>query len=427
MTCAFREHREDRSVSRFRFLIAAAALLVSSCASRSLDPGVGVGAEVASASFPACFAETANTNWIAGNEITTLINGDAFLTRMLEAVESAQVSITFETFAYVDGPMTRKFTEALARKAEAGIPVLMIVDAIGSQDIGKHNVERLRAAGVSYHAYRPFNPFRLAWSNNRTHRKILVVDGRLGFTGGAGFAYAWEGNAHTEDHWRDTQYEILGPVVAQLQQAFGENWRELTGQSLATPTYFPKLEKAGPYQAQFVMDSPRTRSNPIAHTVLHGINAARHSLILEQSYFVPSRTFRRAMIKAAQRGVRVELLVPSEKIDSPFCRYASQNYWEELIEAGVQLYQYTPTMMHGKLLIVDNRLSIIGSGNMDARSFFINDEVNLHVLSSRFAQEQEAMFRRDLQRAQRVTLDNLSEVLAPLPHRMLARFVAPQL
>jgi len=407
--------------------VLAISLSLSSCASRQLAPSTGADTAISSPQFPAAFAQAGQTEWIAGNEITTLENGDAYYPPMLKAIESARTSITFETFAYVDGPITRTFTQALAKKAREGIPVLMIVDDVGSRYIGKHNEALLRKAGVYYHTYHPLGPLRLIRYNNRTHRKILVVDGKEGFTGGAGFALAWEGNAHSPEHWRDTQYGITGPAVAQLQQAFAENWEELTGQTLAGPTYFPALEATGPHLAQFVYDSPRTPSNPIAHTFLHGINSARESLVFEQSYFVPNKTFRQAIIAAAQRGVKVTMLVPSDKIDSPFCRYASQNSWKDLLTAGVRLYQYTPTMMHGKLMIADGQLSVIGSGNMDDRSFYINDEVNLHVLSPSFAKEQLRMFHRDLAQAEEITLTNLKSVLAPLPHRILARLIAPQL
>lgn len=403
------------------------ALLVSSCATRQLEPNVGLQKVVASATFTTEFAQSIGAKWTSGNEVITLINGDGYYPPMLQAIADAQTSITFETFAYVEGPMTRRFTQALADKAREGIPVLMIVDDVGSRYIGKYDEALLRSAGVQFHAYHPLNPVRLRRSNNRTHRKILVVDGKQAFTGGAGFAYAWEGNAQSPVHWRDTQYEVTGPAVAQLQEAFAENWRELTGQVLAGPVYFPPLTATGPHVAQFVFDSPQTPSNPIAHAILHGINSARESLVLEQAYFIPNATMRRALVAAAQRGVEVEILMPSDQIDSPFCRYASQNSWRELLEAGIRLYQYTPTMMHGKLLISDGRLCIVGSGNLDDRSFYINDEVNLHVLSPSFAREQKAMYLRDLEHAEEITLENLSEFLAPLPYRILARFLAPQL
>ncbi|MGK0188960.1 MAG: cardiolipin synthase [Verrucomicrobiales bacterium] len=414
--------------SRFMILkTLAVVLLVPSCASRQLESTVGNNIAIASAEFPTKLALASETKWTTGNNVTTLINGDEYYPPMLQAIEEARTSITFETFAYVDGPMTRKFTRALVNKAQEGIPVLMNLDQIGSRNIGKDNEALLRSSRVQFHIYHPINPFRLLRLNNRTHRKILVVDGKRAFTGGAGFAYAWEGNAHSPEHWRDTQYEITGPAVAQLQRAFAENWKELTGQALTGPIYYPSLFTSGKHVAQFVYDSPQTPSNPMAHAFLCAINSSRDSLILEQSYFVPNNTFKQALIAAARRGVKIAILMPSDKTDSPLCGYASQNSWKDLLKAGVRLYQYTPTMMHGKLLIADARLSIVGSGNLDDRSFYINDEVNLHVLSPSFAREQKAMFLRDLEQAREITIENLSEALDPLPLRLLSRLVAPQL
>ena len=409
------------------FKALALVTLLSSCASRMIEPMVGAESSVSSPAFSSTMARISNTPWTRGNQVITLENGDAYYPAMLEAIQNAQTSITFEAFAFVDGPMTRTFTEALAQKAQEGVSVLMIVDEIGSRHIGEDNEALLRSSGVRFHAYHPLNPLRPFRSNNRTHRKILVVDGRRAFTGGAGFAYAWEGNAQSADHWRDTQYEVNGPAVTQLQRAFAENWEDLTGETLAGSAYYPTQLPKGHHMAQFVFDSPQNRSNPLAHSVLCGINSARESLILEQAYFVPNKALKRALIAASRRGVEVAMLMPSDKTDSLFCRYASQNSWKELLKAGVRLYQYNPTMMHGKLLIADSRLSIVGSGNLDGRSFFINDEVNLHVLSPTFAAEQKAMFLRDLKQADEITPSNLSVIVGPALHRIIAKVISPQL
>ena len=204
-----------------------------------------------------------------------------------------------------------------------------------------------------------------------------MVDGEVGFTGGAGFAHAWTGTAQNSSHWRDTQYAVKGPAVQQLQAAFCENWEELTGKSLNGTDYFPRLVARGKMRSQFVFDSPRDKKHPLAHSVLMAINSSRESLFLAQSYFVPNSGFRKALLQAAKRGVRVEILVPNKDIDSKPSRYASQNHWAELLRGGIRIFQYEATMMHGKLLVADGRLSIVGSGNLDDRSFFINDEVNL--------------------------------------------------
>ena len=330
---------------------------------------------------------------------------------MLEAVKKAEKSITFETFAFVSSPVTREFAEALAEKASEGVEVKVILDGIGSKKVGDYNLALMKYRGVDVEIYHPLYQIAPNTLSNRTHRKILVVDGKIGFTGGAGHAHAWTGDAHSPKHWRDTQYEVRGPAVAQLQEAFCENWKELTGEKLSGPDFFPSLKAEGNMRAQFVYDSPRDITHPLAHSVLMAINGSRESLIMEQSYFVPNKGLREALLGASDRGVKVEILVPNKDIDSKPSRYASQNYWGELLKGGIQIYQYEKTMMHGKLLVADERLSIIGSGNLDDRSFFINDEVNLHVDSPAFAKEQIKMFREDLEDAREITMVNLPEVL----------------
>ena len=399
--------KEDKALA----IPALCAVLLTGCFHRSVDDSIGMGGAVRSPEFASSFSKTSRVSWQEGNAIRTLINGDAFFPLMLEAVRNAKKSITFETFAFVEGPVTREFTEALAEKAHQGIDVKVILDGVGSKKVGEYNVALMKYRGVDVEIYHPLHQIAPNTLSNRTHRKILVVDGKVGFTGGAGHAHAWTGNAHHPLHWRDTQYEIRGPAVSQLQAAFCENWEELTGEQLRGPDYFPKLKSEGNLRAQFVYDSPRDKSHPLAHTVLMAINASRESLIMEQSYFVPNKGLRKALLRAAARGVKVEILVPNEDIDSKASRYASQNYWAELLKGGIRIYQYEKTMMHGKLLVADGRLSIVGSGNLDDRSFFINDEVNLHVDSASFAKEQTRMFREDLKGAREITTENLSEVL----------------
>lgn len=384
-------------------------------------------APVSGKEFRKELSTVAGVPWIAGNEIKTLPNGDAFFPPMLAAVKSARKSITFETFAFVDAPVTRRFSKALAEKAKAGIPVKMILDDVGSAKAGEGNVKLMREAGVELHFFHPINILRPQISNNRTHRKILVVDGKVAYTGGAGFAFAWSGNAHNTKHWRDTQYEIRGPAVASFQEAFRENWFELTGEDLKGSSYFPRLQAAGSLPVQVVYDSPWDKNHPIAHSVLAAINGSRRSLLLQQSYFVPNREFREALLRAAERGVKVEVMVPNHLVDSKPTRYASQNHWAGLLKGGIRIFQYETTMMHAKLLVADERISIVGSGNLDDRSFFINDEINLHVDSKDFAREQTRMFRKDLLKCREITSGNLGEVLEPGYKRFFARFIESHL
>lgn len=399
---------------------------ISSCFHRTVIPDVGLEIPVQSADFAPSLATTTGTPWLSGNHVRTLPNGDAFFPPMIEAIRKARQTITFETFAFVEAPITRDVTQALCERAREGVAVHMILDHTGSRKAGKANIKALREAGVDLHFFHPFNPLFPKRTNNRTHRKILVVDGEIAFTGGAGFAHAWSGNAHSPEHWRDTQYEIKGPAVAPIQQSFAENWHELTGVKLQGPSYFPPLQSAGPYRVQVLSDGPNNHAHPIAHSYLAAINGARKSLVMEQSYFIPTTPFRKALLRAAKRGVKIEVLVPSKLIDSKPARYASQNHWRILLEHGIRIYEYEPTMMHAKLLVADDRLSIIGSSNFDDRSFFINDEINLHVDSPGFAREQLKMIRHDLTKAREITLENLHTVLAPGYKRFFIRLIESQ-
>lgn len=408
-------------------VLALCAGLLTGCFHRSVDASVGARVAVRTPNFAKEFSKASRVPWHEGNAVRTLVNGEAFFPPMLKAVRGAKKSITFETFAFIESPVTRKFSEALAEKAREGVAVHVILDGVGSRDVGEFNIGLMRNAGAEVEIYHPLHNILPNALSNRTHRKILVVDGKVGFTGGAGFAHAWTGNAQSPSFWRDTQYEVRGPAVGQLQEAFCENWSEMTGKELRGREYFPKLSRRGNLRAQFVFDSPKDRKHPLAHSVLMAINSSRESLVMAQSYFVPTKPFREALLKAAARGVKIKILVPNKGIDSKPSRYASQNHWVELLRGGLRIYQYEATMMHGKLLVADGRLSIIGSGNLDDRSFFINDEVNLHVDSVAFAKEQTRMFRDDLKKSREITMVNLPEVLEASYKRFFARLIENQL
>ena len=244
-----------------RALLLLCFLGTPSCFNTSVDPTVGLKSPVRSPEFPSELSRINNTPWIPGNQIRTLPNGDAFFPPMLVAIAKARTSITFETFAFVNAPITTAFSTALAAKAREGVAVHMILDDTGSRKAGEANVKLLRESGVQLHFFHPINPLFPRISNNRTHRKILVVDGHTAFTGGAGFAFAWTGNAHTPKHWRDTMYEIRGPAVAEFQKSFSENWHELTGVKLQGSSYFPNPAPAGPYRVQVISDGPAHRAH----------------------------------------------------------------------------------------------------------------------------------------------------------------------
>jgi cardiolipin synthase len=284
------------------------------------------------------------------------------------------------------------------------VRVHVIFDAVGAGKIDDESVQQMKAAGVQVEKYNPLRWHSIVRMNNRTHRKILVVDGRIGYTGGAGIADEWRGDAQDPGHWRDTHFRVEGPAVAQMQAAFMENWIEITGKVLHGEDYFPQLEQAGAHLAQFFIASPGGGGESMQLMYLLSIAAARHSIRLSASYFVPDDTEVRTLVAALRRGVRVQIVMPGHHIDSEIVRRASRASWGELLRAGAELYEYQPTMYHCKVMIVDGRWVSVGSTNFDTRSFSTNDEANLNVYDRDFAKAQEDIFEEDLKRARRVTL-----------------------
>jgi cardiolipin synthase len=346
---------------------------------------------------------------------------------MLKAVDNAKHTITFESFVNKRSDPVRAFTKAFAERARAGVKVHLILDRFGSKHWGDEHLTTMRSAGVEVRFYSPLNILLPHRYNHRTHRRVLVVDGRVGFTGGAGWTDRWVGDAQSPEYWRDTQFEMRGPVVRQLQECFNDNWEELTGHRLAGTGYFPPLRRAGDLTAQHVTGSPGKNGTTIGDTYLLAIKAARKNILLEHSYFVPPREIQSALIDAADRGVQIDIIIPGEHTDMPIALNAASRSYRKLMAAGIRLHRYQPTMMHNKLMIVDDRFVSIGSANIDGRSFFINDENNVHVLNRDFAAEQSAMFRRDLERCLPLTPDDLPNSILDLPLNTAAQLLAPQL
>jgi cardiolipin synthase len=342
---------------------------------------------------------------IGGNQARALVNGDVFFADMLQAIANAKRTITFESYIFWSGDIGNRFTEALIERAQAGVKVHLLFDALGSGDIDDDWVKRMRAAGIEVEKYNPWRLTTLARINNRTHRKIMVVDGRIGYTGGAGVGDEWTGNAQDPKHWRDTQFRVEGPVVLQMQAAFIENWIEVTGRVLHGTEYFPELGRAGEQAAQFIVTSPGGGSESMQLMYLMSIAAATKSIRLSAAYFVPDDVEIRTLVAAAKRGVRVQLIVPGKETDSPLVRRASRSTWGELLEAGVEFYEYEPTFFHCKVMIVDDLWVSVGSTNFDSRSFSVNDEANLNVYDREFALAQARVFEDDLKRSKRITLE----------------------
>ena len=340
---------------------------------------------------------------IDGNHVVAYNNGEEIFPAMLEAIHGARVSVTFETYVYWSGEIGQLFAEALAGRARVGIPVHVTIDWVGSVKMDQAQLELMEDAGVEVERYRPLHWYNLGRMNNRTHRKLLVVDGRIGFTGGVGIADEWKGHAQDPDHWRDIHFRIDGPVVAQFQAAFNDNWIKTTGEVLNGPVYFPALEPAGDMKAHLFIASPAGGSESMHLMYLMAIAAAEHDIDLAASYFIPDDLIMGALLEARRRGVRIRILVPGPHIDSGLVRVTSRADWGPLLRAGVEIHEYQPTMFHNKLLIIDNELVSLGSTNFDIRSFRLNDEASLNVYDRDFALQMTAVFERDLANAKPYT------------------------
>ncbi|GFE86562.1 phospholipase D-like domain-containing protein [Steroidobacter agaridevorans] len=341
---------------------------------------------------------------LKGNRVANFENGDQIFPAMLEAIRGARHSINFETYIYWSGDIGREFADALIERARAKVPVHVLIDWVGSQKMDEVLVHEMANAGVRIERYHPLHWYHLVRMNNRTHRKLLVVDGKVGFTGGVGIADQWDGNAQDEEHWRDSHYRIEGPAVAQMQAAFMDNWIKATGAVLRGEAYFPSLEATGDAAGQVFTSSPTGGADSMLLMYLLAFSSATKTIDLSASYFVPDELTLRVLIDALKRGVRVRIIVPGEDIDTEIVRKASRASWGELLAAGAQIHEYQPTMFHCKTLIVDGLLVSVGSTNIDTRSFRLNDEANLNVYDADFAQALTEVFEQDLKRTRQITL-----------------------
>lgn len=354
---------------------------------------------------------------LGGNRVTTLLNGDEIFPAMLEAIRSAKKTIAFETYIYWSGQIGDEFAKALAERARAGVKVHVLLDWVGSGKAKKEYIDEMKAAGVEVDKYHPLHWYNLRRINNRTHRKLLIVDGKVGFTGGVGIADKWSGHAQDPDHWRDSHFRLEGPAVAQMQAAFMDNWMKTRSKVLHGEEYFPELAEAGSCSAQVFKSSPGEGSESVRLMYLLSIASARRRILIANSYFVPDDLSVASIADARKRGVDVELILPGTKIDSELTRKASRSRWGDLLEAGVEIYEYRPTMYHCKVMVVDDLWVSVGSTNFDNRSFRLNDEANLNVYDADLAREQTKVFEADREKAHRVTL-------AEWKHRPLSEKIA---
>ncbi len=365
---------------------------------------------------------------VGGNAVTELLNGDQIFPPMLAAIQGAKKSITFETYIYWSGDIGKQFADALSERARAGVRVHVLLDWVGSAKMDESYLTEMKEAGVQIEKFHKPHWYNLARLNNRTHRKLLVVDGQVGFTGGVGIAPHWMGNAQDPDHWRDSHYLVRGPVVAQMQATFLDNWLKVTGKVLHGALYFPPIAPAGAQKAQMFSSSPSSGSESMQLMYHLAITAAERSIDLSVAYFVPDELTQKHLMDALARGVRVRFITPGEHTDTDTVKAASRATWGPLLQAGALIYEYQPTMYHCKVMIVDQLLVSVGSTNFDNRSFRLNDEANLNVYDAAFARRQTEVFEDDLKRSRRVTYEEwLNRPLREKAHEKLTGWLRSQL
>jgi cardiolipin synthase len=353
--------------------------------------------------FPDYVGALTGSGITRGDEYQVLVNGVQIFPAMLEAIRQARRRINFETYIYDSGEVAQEFTSALADAASRGVEVRLIVDAVGASAMEQEHVDRLQRSGVQIGTFNAVRWYSLEEINYRTHRKILVVDGDVAFTGGAGVADHWRGNADTPEHWRDTQLRVTGPAVTMLEAGFYENWAETGHTSDARIDLRPPPPET---RARSIVawSSPSGGSNRVKLLYLLSIAGARRTIDLQSPYVVLDESTRWSLLEARRRGVRVRLLVEGDLTDAKPVKYASRADYDGLLAAGIEIHEFRPTMMHVKALVVDATWSIVGSTNFDNRSLELNDEINVAVADRSLAARLSEDFEADLRRSQRLVL-----------------------
>ena len=353
--------------------------------------------------FAATLGAYTGTTVVGGNRVEILLNGAEIFPAKLALIRGARRTINYAQYVFEDGQPAEDVAAALAERCRAGIKVNVLLDAVGTLAMPSALREEMSSAGCRVESYRPLSPFTIERVNYRNHRRILVVDGLVGVSGGSGTSGKWSGDGRQEGHWRDTDVLVEGPVIEQLQGAFAENWLEATGVAIGGPEYFPRrrLDSKGLVDAQVVRSSPAGGSTAMYTMFLLALASARHSIHITNPYFVPDEKMINTLLAAANRGVEVVLLIPGA-IDHNLVRQASRSEFGRLLENGVQIYEYRPALLHAKTLIVDGIWSTVGSTNLDYRSFSLNEELNVAIYDVGTARRLERIFADDLANSRRV-------------------------
>jgi cardiolipin synthase len=377
--------------------------------------------------FPTIAAHT-NAPIFAGNRVELLFNGDETFPAMLKAIRSAKKSVTYLQYLYQDGAIAYEFAEALADRCRAGVEVRILIDSHGGSKMPQDIPELWRQSGCGFEWFRRvrlfqfITPWELLRYNYRNHRRVLVIDGRVGFTGGHGVSQAWTGNGRTDSHWRDTDARVEGPIVQQFQAAFVESWRETTGNMLGGDLYFPPLRPAGNIYAQVVKSSPWGGSYETYILFLMSIRAARKSILFSNPYFLPDERMQEELLAAVKRGVRVVALLPG-KIDHKLVYWASRSGFGPLLLGGIEIHEYQAALLHAKTMVVDGIWATVGSTNLDNRSFALNEEINLIIYDRAVAGRLEKVFHEDLKYAKKLTYETWKA--RPLKEKILELFTIP--
>jgi cardiolipin synthase A/B len=348
--------------------------------------------------------DTFGTAMVPGNTAELLKNGDEIFPAMTKAIREAQKTVNLETYIFQPDEAGRQFADAMVEAAGRGVEVRLLIDAFGSK-LGDLQ-DRLEKAGVRWRKYRPLRLFSIYKVGRRTHRKILVVDGKVAFTGGLGISKQWLGNARNSQEWRDTQVRVTGPVVDQMQAIFAEDWTYTTGEILAGEKFYPRRDASGGnVEAQAIKVSRGDASSLAKMLYYVAIKAAAKSIYIQNAYFLPDRQVRDALVEAVKRGVEVKVMVPGRHIDIPMVRSASWGHYRDLLINGVKIYEYKHTMLHNKTMAVDGIFTTIGSINFDARSMNRNAEESMAFYDRGFAGKMEAMFMEDLKNCGEITFE----------------------
>jgi cardiolipin synthase len=386
---------------------------------------VGADPDADSPEFIDLLVSALNVPILRGSSARILQNGDAFFPPMLQAIRTARETVNFQCYIWESGEVSDQFIEAFSDAARRGVEVRILIDAFGAIKFKGDDRERLRAAGVKLEFFRPIRWYNMVRVFRRSHQRAITMDGKVGFTGGAAIADKWVGNADSPEHWRDSMTMVEGALVSGVQTAFGNDWVYCCGEILAGPRFFPQPptgpdETGGSPPLGFaVVSSPSDAEQPIRICHWLGFRAARRKLYISNSYFIPDKRLRKVVMDRSRAGVDVRILVPGNKTDAKPVRLAGQTHYEELMRAGVRVYEYQPTMMHAKVVVVDGVWSVVGSANMDERSMELNEENVLAIRDEALAADIEKGLLEDFENSVEFELERWSR--RSHFHRLLER------